>query len=57
MTRTKFLWALKFSAEKIMPKILKRNQESHASLLSLFLPCSAVYNQSINFIHFIALTR
>ena len=54
MTRTKFLWALKFSAEKIMPKIWKRNQESHASLLSLFLPYSAVYNQSINFI---ALTR
>ena len=36
MTRTKFLWALKFTAEKFMPKNLKKNQRSQAFLLSLF---------------------
>ena len=45
MTRTKLLLALKFTAEKIMPKNWEKNQRSHASLLSLFLPCSTVYNQ------------
>ena len=45
MTRTKFLWALKFSAEKIVPKNWKRNQRSHTSLVSLILPCSVVNNQ------------
>ena len=43
----KFLLALKFSAEKIMPKNWKRNQSSHISLLSLFFPCSTVYNHHI----------
>ena len=47
MTRTKFLLALKFTAEKIMPKNWKKNKRSHASLLFLFLPCSTVYNQGI----------
>ena len=45
MTRTKFLWALKFSAEKIVPKNWKRNKRSNTSLLSLILPCSVVNNQ------------
>ena len=45
MTRTKFLWALKLSAEKIVPKNWKRNQRSHTSLVSLILPCSVVNNQ------------
>ena len=47
MTRTKFLWALKFTVEKFMSKNWKRNQRSHASLLSIFLPSSTTYNWSI----------
>ena len=47
MTRKKFLRALKFTAEKSCLKIGGKNQRPHASLLSLFLPCSTVYNQGI----------
>ena len=47
MTRTKLQRALMFIVEKIMPKNWKRNQRSHTPLLSLFLPCSTVYNKGI----------
>ena len=39
-TRTKFLWALKFIAEKFISNNWKRNQRSCASPLFMFLPCS-----------------
>ena len=42
MTKTEFLWTLKFTAGKFTSKNWKRNQSLHTSLLSVFLPCSTL---------------
>ena len=45
MTRTKFLWALEFNAEKLMSKNSQRNKKPCTSLLSVFFPWSTVYKK------------
>ena len=51
MTRTKFLWTLKFTAEKFMPKNLKKKSKiiSISSVLILCIKANLAYS--------IALTR
>ena len=52
MTRTKFLWALKFTAEKFMPKNLKKKSKI-TSISSVLILCIIKANLAYS----IALTR